>query len=187
MLSYGGNDTGNNDRPPGSFSPIIPPSSPPSPPTLDLTKDVGGLGFFYDYEKRVVHGALCQDRNTLLADIRRKHYELQDREHRLRNSCQNPDVTGPFMTMSSDQFNTCCRLNREIGGLLKTLESVESMMLRYDTSFYKVHASSPEIPHDIYDIHGSYASAVGSKSASTYKPIFSKSCPQWSHPYSKEK
>ena len=182
MLSYGGNDTGSTGKPPGSFSPMIPPCSPPSPPHLDLEKDVGGLGFFYDYEKRVVHGALCQDRNSLLANIRRKHYELQEREHRLRNSCQNPDVTGPFMTMTSDQFNTCCRLNREIGGILKTLESVESMMLRYDTSFYKVNTSSPEIPADIYDVHGSYAASVGNQSASIYKPPLSKSYPQWPHP-----
>lgn len=178
MLSFGGNDDG-VIRPSPYFSPPAPPSSPPEeehriPSPFHLERNDGEVGFFYEYEKRVVHGALTKDKETLLADIRRRHYELQVREQRIRDSCHNTDVTASCMTMTYEQFNTCCRLNREMGGLLKTLESVDAMLRQYDTSFYSIPTPNMERPEP-HDVHSSY----GARTASVYNPPFAKPSQSW--------
>lgn len=177
MLSFGGNSIGPSGAPPGSLSP---PSLPSPPSPLDLDKDESGLGFFYEYEKRVVHTALTNDRNSLLVDIRRKQWDLQERERRLRDSCHNPDITASCITMTNDQFNMVCRLNREMGALLKTLESVEAMVARYDSSFYKrLEHDSMDYPEpQPHDLHSAY----GTRTASIHVPTYLKPSSSWPMP-----
>lgn len=166
MLSFGGNDTGRDKE---NSCLISPSSSPASPPPLDLAADAGGLGLFQDYERRVVYGAISADRRKLLNTLRNKHFEMHQREMRARNICTQTEMSFQLITMTNEEFITCCNLNREIGGLLRTLEAMDMMLERYDVSFYNMRHKRDEPPHDIYDVHAS--------NASVYAPPYSKSAP----------
>ncbi len=60
-----------------------------------------------------------------MAELNRKKWQLSEREDRI-----NRDEG--HVSMTDEQFQCICRLNRQIGSLVREIEDLEKILLKYE-------------------------------------------------------
>lgn len=89
-----------------------------SPLTLEVSH--------YMYPRVSVYNSLCDSKNEKMAELNRKKWQLSEREDRI-----NRDEG--HVSMTDEQFQYICKLNRQIGSLTSEIQDLDKVMLKYES------------------------------------------------------